>query len=323
MIETKDAEAGASSGPANADPDRSAWLARIEEIGEEAGYFQTVGSRHWAFFSDEDPVLLVTFETVQSIREREDGLPMGHEIAKQRGWSSLCLIADGETWYRDPAVYRYFDRLVDDAFFEDFDRVVFYGAGMGGYAACAYSVTAPGATVLAIQPVATLDPTIAGWDRRHLQQRRLSFTDRYGFAPAMVEGAGQVFTLFDPAETLDAMHAALFTAPFVTPLRCPYLGARVEHALQQMKLLPDLIFAAGEGGLDAGYFYRAWRARRRYGPYLRGLMAKLDAMRRPQLAGLLARNVVARMQAPRFRQRLVELTEQGTELPAQRKVNPN
>lgn len=321
MADTKDVVAG---DPATAsDPDKTAWLARIEEVGEDAGYFQTIGNRHWAFFSDEDPILIVTFETMQSIRAREDGLPMGHAIARERGWSSLCLISDGETWYRDAAVYRYFDRLVDDAFFEDFDRVVFYGAGMGAYAACAFSVTAPGATVLAVQPVATLDPAIAGWDRRHLRQRRLSFSDRYGFAPDMTEGAGEVFTFFDPSEPLDAMHAALFTAPYVTALRCPLLGARIEAALEQMKLLPELIVAAGEGALNASHFHRAFRARRRYGPYLRELMSRLDAASRPRLAGLLARNVNTRMQAPRFRQRLAELTAQGVQLPPQGKVNPS
>ena len=267
-------------------PDRAGWLAAIEEIGEDAGHFQTVGSRHWAFFSDESPVLLVTFETVADIRRRKDGLPMGYALARDRGWSSLCLIADGETWYRDAAVYRHFDRLVDDAFFEDFDRAVFYGAGMGAYAACAFSVAAPGATVLALTPVATLDPALAGWDSRHARHRRLIFTDRYGYAPDMTEGAGDVFVAFDPAEPLDAMHAALFARPHVTALRARRAGPSVDQTLDGMQILTPLITAACEGRLDAPLFHRMFRKRRSFGPYLDALRGRLEQSGRPRLAAL-------------------------------------
>ena len=306
--------------PAPFATDREGWLARIEEIGEEAGYFQPLGARHWAFFMDESPTLLVTFETVDAIRARSDGLPMGHALAKMRGWSHLCLIADGDTWYRDPAIYRYFDRLVDDAFFEDFDRTILYGSGMGAYAACAYSVAAPGATVLAVRPVATLDPAVAGWDTRFLAQRRLCFTDRYGFAPDMTEGAGDVFVFYDPEQRLDAMHAALFARPHVTPLRCRHLGSQIERALAQMQILPAIIAAAGDGNLNPALFARFYRQRRRHMPYLREVMAQLDGADRTYLTALLARNVTARLQAPRFRRRLADLLAQGIVLPPEHGV---
>ncbi|MEJ6745505.1 MAG: hypothetical protein QNK98_01850 [Yoonia sp.] len=52
--------------------------------------------------------------------------------------------------------------MIDDGFFEDFYNVLFYGTHGGTYAAAAYSVAAPGCTVLALRPQATLDPRIAG-----------------------------------------------------------------------------------------------------------------------------------------------------------------
>jgi hypothetical protein len=292
-------------------PDQAGWLAAIEEIGEDAGYFQTVGTRHWAFFSDESPVLLVTFETVADIRSRKDGLPMGFALAREHGWSTLCLIADGDTWYRDAAVYRCFDRLVDDAFFEDFDRVVFYGAGMGAYAACAYSVAAPGATVLALAPVATLDPALTGWDKRHARHRRLTFTDRYGYAPDMTEGAGDVFVVFDPAEPLDAMHAALFARPHVSALRARRIGPAPERVLAEMQMLQPLITAACDGSLDAAMFHRMFRRRRRHDPYLDALLDRLERTGHRHLAALAARNAAMRLQSPRFQQRLSYLTAES------------
>ncbi|MBL8564033.1 MAG: hypothetical protein JNN06_17340 [Gemmobacter sp.] len=290
--------------------DLASWRARLEEICDEEGYFDPVGAHHHALFTDEGPVLIVSFETVDQVRARPGQMPFAVSVAAAHGWSSLTLIADGETWFRDPAVYRYFDRLIDDAFFEDFDRVVFFGAGMGGYAACAFSVAAPGATVLALAPRATLAPAVAGWDRRHLAARKLGFTDRFGYAPDMIEGAGQVFILHDPREVEDAMHAALFTKPYVTPLRAPFLGPRPDAALTSMGLLGPLLEAATEGKLDARLFSALWRRRRVYGPWLKTLLNHLEGKSQWRRALGLCRSVNARVQAPRFRRRQAELEAQ-------------
>jgi len=295
------------------------WRSRIAEIGEERGYFQELGAHHSAMFIDEGTTLFVSFETVEGIRNGSHSqMPFGYRVAEGLGWSHLCLIADGETWFRDPAVYGFFDRLVDDAFFEDFDRVVFYGSGMCGYGAAAYSVTAPGSTVLAIQPQATLDPRVTEWEPRFTSHRRLSFTDRYGYAPDMIDGAGELFLIYDPEEPLDAMHAALFTKPFVTKLRCPHLGGGIELALLQMDVLPRLLARAGSGKLDAATFHRLYRARRNHGGYLRGLLARLQDDDRPLLSAYVCRSVLTRIAAPRIRRRLeqieAELARRGTPL---------
>ncbi len=297
------------------------WFARLERIGEEAGYFRWLGRDHAAVFLDDGPILVVTFETVASIRTRQpDQLPLGHAVARARGWSHLGLIARSDTWYRDPAVYACFDRLVDDGFFEDFDRVVFWGAGMAGYAAAAYSVTAPGATVILAAPQATLDPALAGWDPRFAEMRRTSFTDRYGYAPDMTEGAGPVYVIFDPEQNLDAMHAALFARPHVTLLPCRNLGRDVGEALDQMRMLPSMLAAAATGAFDAKLFRTFYRGRRNYLPYLRNLLARLDNDGRALLAGLLCRNVTGRLDAPKFRTRLEQIESQlaaaGRRLPA-------
>ena len=233
-------------------------------------YLERVGARHWAFFAEDRPNLLVTFERAETIRARDDQLPAAYAMAKARGWSLLTLMAEGETWWRDRAVWGYFDRLVDDAFFDDFDQVLFHGAGAAGYAACAYAVTAPGARVLAVAPRATLDPEVAGWDRRHMAARRFDFTSRYGYAPDMTEGAAHVWLVHDPLNPLDAMHAALFrNALGDAPEGAPHRrgdgtrAGRCGHPGQ------------GAGRRDGRHadapagFARHWRSRRSYAFYLK------------------------------------------------------
>lgn len=307
---------------ASAATDRDGWIAILDRITDDSGYLEALGPQHWAFFHDDGPVMLVTFETVEAIRARPDQMPFGWAMARAHGWSHLCMIGEGDTWWRSRRVWGYFDRLVDDAFFEDFDRVCFFGAGRAGYAAAAYSVAAPGATVLAVRPRATMDPAVAGWDPRDRGARRLDFTSRYGFAPDMTEGAGRVFVLADPAEPLDAMHMALFRRPWTTRLPARFSGAEPEAMLGHMGLLMPLVQAAVEGRLSPAVWAGMWRGRRMHAPWLRNVLARLGQGKSRLREAVFCRAVAARVNAPRFRRRLAELTEaleaEGIALPPQR-----
>ena len=258
------------------------WIAIMDQIGDEAGYFETLGPNHHAFLNDQGRILLVSFESMAAIRRAGGGqMPLGYQLAAPRGWSSLTIIAKGETWFRDPTLHGYFDRLIDDGFFEDFDRVVFYGMGMGAYAAAAYAVAAPGCTVLALSPIATLDTEHAGWDRRFPAARRLNFTDRFGFGPDMVEGCGKVFIVYDPANQIESVHAAMFRGAQVTRLPARHVGRDPQAELAQLAILRPLIEAACTGQLDRLRFARLWRKRRDSARYLRRMLGALRTQGKP------------------------------------------
>ena len=252
-----------------------------------------------------------------------EGLPHAAVHAEEQGHSLLSLIAKGPTWFRDPAVYAYFDRLVDDAFFEDFDRIIFYGAGMCGYAAAAFSVAAPGATVIAVAPQATLDPAVALWDDRFVSLRRTDFTSRYGYAPEMLEAADKAYIVYDPTVELGAMHAALFRGPQVAHIRYRHGGIHIGADLQAMDIWGELFSRAAEGTLSEADFHSALRRRRDHLPYLRNLLNRVHIEDRDWLVALLCRAVLRTHDAPRFRHHL-ELSEhklsiEGRQLPPQRK----
>ena len=284
------------------------WLARAAEIADEDGYVEALGPRHHAIFIEDSPTLLVTFETLQGMQVLSDlGQPLGWEMLRNDGWSHLCLASNGDTWFRDPAVYGYFDRLIDDGFFDDFDRVIFYGAGPCAYAAAAYSVASPGATVIAIQPQATLDPRITEWDDRFTDMRSADFTSRYGYAPDMLDAAERAFVLYDPREKLDAMHAALFTRSNVTKFRMRFMGDALQTDLLEMEIWADLLRAAADGSLDARRFADLYRTRRDYRPYLRNLLDVLEQDDRTGLTEMLCINVTSRMRIRRFAARLRDI----------------
>ncbi len=284
------------------------WLEQLDDKGEERGYFEPLGPGHSAILTDEGPVLIVTFESMKTVRSlRANQEPLGFELVAENGYSNLCILAHDDSWFRDPRVYGFFDRLVDDGFFEDFDQVVFYGSGMGGYAATAFSVAAPGATVVAVQPQATLDPQITGWDHRFIGKRRLPFNDRYGFAPDMMDAADHGFVIFDPHEEQDAMHAALFTRDHIDLLPVRNYGKRIEAGFISMGILTPIIEAACKGKLDRAAFYDLYRARRDQGIYLRNLLQRLTDEDRLKATVWLCNNVLGRINAPKFRRRLAEV----------------
>ena len=94
-----------------------AWLGALEELADEVGYFQPLSAKHNAAFVDAGKTLLVSFETLQSVQTINDkSHPIGFEMVRKEGWSLLSFFSDGDTWFRDPSIYRYFDRLIDDGF---------------------------------------------------------------------------------------------------------------------------------------------------------------------------------------------------------------
>jgi hypothetical protein len=295
---------------ANAALDRAGWLSLLRNMGEDSGSFEALGDHHWAVMNEDGPTLVISFDRLEDIQALEPGkMPHVFSQATQNGWSHLSLISEGETWYRDPAVFAYLDRLVDDSFFDEYEQIVFYGAGMGAYAAAAFSVTAPGCTVLAVQPRATLDPEIAGWETRYTRARRLNFTNRYGYAPDMIEGASKVFALYDPYCRLDAMHVALFNKPFVTKLKTRFLGENAATSLSEMGLLPKLVKEACEGKLTAKSFGKHWRERRSFGAYLRLILRACTEAGRPKREAMVCHSVTNRLRAPGFRKHLEKLQE--------------
>lgn len=293
---------------------RSEWLEKIDEIADVFGYAEPVGPDHTALLIDAGRTLLVSFESEGTARKHNDlNAPLGWGFVQSHGWSSLTILASNDLdWFRGPALFGYFDRMIDDGFFDDFDQVLFYGAGAAGYAAAAYSVAAPDARVFVIQPQATLDTGIARWDNRFPEARRLDFKTRFGFAPMMVETADHVWVLHDPTVTEDAMHASLFTSANTTHLTCPYTGPDAHRTMQAMDILQDMIEQAMDGTLTLASFATLWRARQEFLPYLRTLMVRLDADERHQtLLARLCRKVTQTSNRPLFAKKLAELAERG------------
>lgn len=270
------------------------WAAIARDLAGPEGFF-TDNGRHSFLYIPRGRTLVVTFDNLDiAMDKREDRRPWGFGFIEKQGWSMLGVMAAGWTWYRDPWVGDEFDRLAAEGFFAQFDRVVFYGASMGGYAAAAYSGACPGADVVAISPQSTVDKTVVPWETRYRTVWGADFSGRYGDAALVSGAARQVTILFDPYEPLDAAHAARFSMPNVRKLRAPLLGHRLGSSLSQMGVLTPIILGALDGSLTGAGFYRVLRARKGFARYQRELFEKAVARGHLRLARRLADWVLAR-----------------------------
>ncbi|WP_293444009.1 hypothetical protein [Planktotalea sp.] len=70
-----------------------AWLGALEELADEAGYFQPLSAKHTVAFIDAGKTLLVTFETVQSVQSMNNKAhPISFEMVREHAWSMMASL---------------------------------------------------------------------------------------------------------------------------------------------------------------------------------------------------------------------------------------
>lgn len=290
------------------DADRAdSWRRALSSAAEGGGFFEEIGRMHKAVYVPKgSSTLVVTFDNLDDVRQDADRLPWGVEFITSQGWSSLGILAHGGTWFRDDALIGFFDRLTNEGYFDQFDRVVFYGTSMGGYGACAYSACVKGATVLAINPQATLDRDITRWERRFRPAWKRDYRGKYGYAPDSVKTAEMVYIFYDPTIAADAMHAALFQGDNIVRIMCPLMGHGMLSTWRAMGVLNKIVSGCIQGTLSRTDLYGLLRARRETGIYQKLVLKYLKSHRRHDLIIPYCRAVIARRHAPRFRTALKE-----------------
>ncbi len=289
---TAAAESPTPSSPTTGNVDHWADVAR--DLAGNAGFYRE-GAEHSMLYIPRGDTLVVTFDNLDiAMTKRDDRRPWGFSFIEKQGWSMLGVMANGWTWYRDDWVCDQFDDLAASGFFKGFKRVVFYGASMGGYAACAFVAACPGADVVSISPQSTLDRRLVPFETRYKTAWGRDFSGRYGDAAAVSQAAGRVTILYDPYEPLDAGHVARFTGANVVRLRAPLMGHRLGSSLHQMGILSQVTLGALNGTLSEADFYRALKARKGFVRYQRELFKRAIAKGHPGLARKLARFVLTR-----------------------------
>jgi hypothetical protein len=270
--------------------DKQDWVAHLARIGADHGFFDRVGRDHMALFVQEGETLLVSFDSAPRVfAEAADGLPLGFDAVQRRDWSLLSILRRGPGPFQDPDLAAFFQALGASGFFGSFAEVLFVGHGPAeGHAACAYSATAPGASVLATAPLAGFDPELTGFDPS-LRPARRQAGGAFDDAPAALHGATAAAILYDPLDAGSGAHAAQFRAPCVTRVPVRFAGATLPAMVHGGDLTVPLLRALANGRLTRARAAELIRpVRRMSAPYLWTLCARLMAMGHFERAAIVA-----------------------------------
>lgn len=289
--------------PQELQPPSGEWSTLAAQLAGKTGFFDEL-EEHSFLFMPRGRTLVVTFDNLDiAMTKRDDRRPWGFSFIEAQGWSMLGVMANGWTWFRHPEVSAKFLELRDSGFFAQFERIVFYGASMGGYAAAAFSAAAPDATVFAISPQSTLDKSIVPWEMRYKKVWDRDFTGPFGDAALASQQARDVHVMFDPYVDPDAAHARRFTGDNVTFWRCPLLGHRLGSSLQQMGVLQEIARDAIAGTLTPLQFHQLLRHRHGFARFQRELANLALDRGHPQLAKQVC-NYILRQRDDRFFRRM-------------------
>lgn len=269
------------------------WREIVAPLIEPDGFYIEDGAHSFTYIHRSD-TLIVTFDNLDiAMNNRADRRPWGFSYFEKMNWSMLGVMANGWTWYRDPWVTEQFDILRNEGFFDQFKRVVFYGASMGGYAALAFSAAAPGSDVVVFSPQTTLDKSIVPWETRYKTAWGADFSDHYGDAAKTIQSAANVHVFYDPYAPLDNAHAKRLKGENVKQYYARLMGHKVGSSFQNMNILQPLVNAALAGELTDEFYREKFQARKQYRRYLTELLTRARNQNHDKLALAMAKRVLA------------------------------
>lgn len=261
------------------------WLAEISLAGECEGFYTRL-KHHAVVCIHRDPKrLAVTFDNLSSVNDTSpDREPWGYKFVRENGYSHLSVMARRKDWYRDPQLIAYLERLSADGFFEAFDKVIFAGTSMGGFAALAFASLSPGATVISFSPQTTLEPAIVPWEARFSIGRKRDWSLPYSDCAFEIDGVGKAIVLFDPFFEPDRRHAERLEGDKLMLLKTWGSGHFSPVFLRRAGLLKPVMQHAFDDTLTPEIFYRMFRARRLLPWYRNSMIDNLNARGHEKLA---------------------------------------
>jgi len=242
-----------------------------------------VGEYHLDFTpAGED--LVLTFDADAAVADPHR-LPWLYRPFRDQGLAVLGIKTRRADWYRGEALHDFFQSPDFRRLLGAYDRVLFTGSAMGGFAALTFST--PGSLVLAHSPQTSLDPELTPWDTRFPEGRRLDWSGRFARAEEGARQAARVFVTYDPFDAADARHVDRLDPANLVRLKAPLLGHPLPGFLRRIGLLAELVPLALAGELTPAWWSVAIRRRRELARYHLLMAEHVDTPER--VARLMAR----------------------------------
>lgn len=239
------------------------WYAEIFPAGSSDGFYHRFGGHAASYVERSKERLIVSFDNLSDAGyPHPDIEPWAAKFVRDNGWSHLGVYAQGPSWFRDMRMISFMEKLRDDGFFEMFEKVVFVGTSIGGFAALTFSSLVSGANVIALSPQSTLNSKLVPWENRFKKGRMQDWSLPYSDAALQLSSVDQAYVLYDPFFTRDRRHILRLPQEKLTHLKGFGFGHKSAVVLRRLNLLKSVMFQAIEGRLKPSDFYRWTRDRK-------------------------------------------------------------
>lgn len=235
---------------------------------------------HFDIFNYQLP-LVVTFSAAGapiSLADVAACQPWGINFVRQQNCNVISFACiDEDNWYRSPKFITYVRGLGQALKASSFTQKLGYGGSMGGYAVGAFANILGLDRVLLLNPISTLNKTLAPWERRFKQAAELDWDGAfYDGAACQCRG----YVVFDPLLSNDYKHAQRYFN--LQQLRVPGVGHAIGVPLNHFRVLKRLFLLFVKDRVDHPWFYNAVRQRRNYEGYYNWLLSDANAHLTPK-----------------------------------------
>lgn len=242
----------------------SLWQQSLAMSEDAVGFYEKLPNSSIVYYAPPNASrLMVSFDGFNQVKNGDVNRdPWGFKFALESGWAFLGIMPYKKFWYRDEILFDKLEEIAERGLFKRYEKVLFTGSSMGGFAACAFAKLSPGANVLAFAPQNTLDPRLQNYDRRYKEALKQDWGTRYLRANDGIKDAKNVYILYDPLQKEDKIHTSHIEGANV--LKCPVIGCdhAVVYVIHEIGLLKFTSMAAMEGKINFHNFRNITKHRR-------------------------------------------------------------
>jgi hypothetical protein len=211
-------------------------------------------------------LLVVVFEPAGGLDPRPSAFRLGWgvEVFRKRQKSVLAIKPKRVNWYVTPDLEQALTDLRD--FFHEFDRVVTYGASMGGYGALLYADTVSAKQVFAFSPQSTLDPSKIV-DRRFPRAENWDFTTALGDVQGRFDSVQSAYIIYDKNAPMDYIHVRRIRQANLVECHVPGSGHSSIEICKACGALQMIVQSIISGSFDQRIFAKLLRKRKALAQY--------------------------------------------------------
>lgn len=223
-----------------------------------------------AFVYDEAGPLVVTFEHFKKEASARNPYRVGWivDYLRERKVSHVAVKPHQGDWYRRRGLTESIEYLKESGFLNRFERVITCGGSMGGYGALAFSGLLGADTVVAFNPLTTLNRDIVPWETRFQNiTKQLDWTGPFSDAAEECARARQIYAVVDRRYDLDWKHIARLPTHNLHVLNAPYLQHQLPLHLLKLSLLEPLLDNMVDDQVSTMPFSKLMRSRRELQQY--------------------------------------------------------